>query len=129
MFYSYGTIRYFKNKLIVEVDKELAEYYRALVPKAVALNHQRYPPHISVVRNEKPFAEYMKYWGMYDDHQIRFQYSHYVYNDETYYWLNAFSTRLEDIRVELGLQASSIYTRPPSGFQRCFHITIGNIKQ
>lgn len=132
MFYSSGIIRYSQHygnfKLIVEVDKQLADYYRALVPKEINLNHQRYLPHISVVRNEKPPYAYEVHWGKYDKQSIEFKYSHYVYNDETYYWLNAFSTRLEDIRIELGLPASSIYTRPPSGFQRCFHITIGNTK-
>ena len=42
--------------------------------------------------------------------------------DGVYYWLNVYSTRLEDIREELGLK------RLPGSFE-AFHITIGNNKE
>lgn len=126
LFQSSGILHYGENKLIVEVDRELAKYYFALVPKSINLQPQRYAPHISVVRKETPPNK--QYWDKYEGEIIEFLYEPYVYNDEVYYWLNTFCNRLERIRLELGLPISSQYTRPPSGFDKCFHITIGNTK-
>jgi|ERR1700722_524887 len=127
MFSSIGTLRYHDEKLIVEVDQQLGRYYFNLVPKWFKLSHQKYPPHISVVRKE--VLPNKQYWKKYDGEAIEFLYENYCYNDEVYFWLNAFCTRLEEIRLELGLPVSSQYTRPPSGFHKCFHITLGNCKK
>lgn len=126
LFNSTGTLHYEDKKLIVEVDKELAAYYRSLVPKYIKLNPQKYAPHISVVRNEVPVNK--EHWDKYEGEQVEFAYENYVYNGTIYYWLNAFCVRLEDIRMELGLPVSSEYTRPPDGFLKCFHLTLGNTK-
>jgi len=112
-------------KLIVEVDPELANFYRNTIPKKFAVNRSKFPPHISVVRKEIPTN--IKFWKKYDNKPIEFEYYDYVFNDETYFWLNAYSKELEDIRVELGLTAMSDLTKPPDG-SYTFHITITNIK-
>ena len=121
--YSIGNTGY---NLIVRVCPDISYLYRSLVPKSIILNLQKYKPHISVVRKETPVN--LDMWGKYQNHKIDFEYSNYVYNGEVYYWLNAFSTELENIRLELGLPVSSQYTRPPGDYKKCFHITIGNLK-
>ena len=126
MYSSVGKLRYSEHYLVVDVDSGIVELARALVPKALYLNRQRYAPHISVVRHEKPVV--LKNWGKHEGREVEFKYSTYVYNDEVYYWLQAFSPTLSNIRVELGLSKFSEWSRPPDG-QDCFHITIGNTKK
>jgi hypothetical protein len=127
MFKSAGQLQYSDNpyKLIVEVDSELADYYRSFVPPVVGLNKPMYPAHISVVRNEIPLNLFA--WNKYKDIFIFFEYEGEIYNDELYYWLNAYCEDLEKIRFELGLPETSEITRSPDGRHK-FHITLGNLK-
>ena len=113
-------------KLILDVDPEIARFYRSLIPKYIITNPQKYTPHISVVRHEHSIN--MEYWGKYENEQIEFEYSNHIHNGTVYWWLNAFSTRLEEIRVELGLYVHDKYTQPPEGYLKTFHITLGNTK-
>ncbi len=128
LYSSIGVLRYSDDplKLVVEVDREISFYYRAMLPKWVKTNPQRYAPHISVVRHEVPPR--MDRWRAFDGEQVEFFYENVVRNGEVYIWLNAFCNRLEEVRSDLGLEVSSPYTMPPEGFQKCFHITIGNYK-
>lgn len=127
MFKSVGKLIYSENpyKLIVEVGTGLADYYRSLIPKYININKPMYPPHISVVRNEIPI--YLSSWNKYKDCSVVFEYEGEIYNDETYYWLNAYSKDLEEIRQQLGLSKTSEITRSPDGRHK-FHITLGNLK-
>lgn len=131
MFEATGRLRYdihpkVGHKLIVEVDPAIGPYYRSLVPKYIPIKPQLYPSHISVVRHEIP--PNLEFWGKYEGEVIPFCYDNYIHNGKVYYWLNAFSKRLEEIRLELGLPVDSPYTRPPDGLAKTFHITIGNLK-
>ena len=124
-----GTFRYFKKegyKLIVEVDQELSDYYRSLIPRYKDVNHQRYGAHISVVRREIPVN--LEFWGKYEGQEVEFVYDSEVKWGRVYYWLNTFSEKLEKVRTELGLPVSTEYTRPPEGFVKCFHMTLANVK-
>lgn len=123
---STGILKYYPNKLIVEIDQEISNYYRKLIPKWIKTNKQMYQAHISVVRNEIP--PNMQYWDKYEGNEIEFYYENIVRFGTVYCWLNVFSTRLEEIRIELGLPVSSMYTLPPEGFTKCFHATLGNFK-
>jgi hypothetical protein len=124
---SVGALRYTgEPKLNVEVDPEIVRLARALVPKAFRLNRTRYAPHITVVRNES--IPDMTRWGQHEGTFIEFEYEGVVYNDDTYYWLRAFSPVLTRLRVELGLPESSEWSRAPDGFES-FHVTIGNQKE
>jgi hypothetical protein len=127
MFTSVGTLLYFSNpyKLIVDVDDEIGKYYRHLTPLHLDVRMPLYPSHISVIRNESQIDSSL--WGKYHNQKIEFDYEHIIYDDEVYYWLNAFSDDLEKIRIELGLLPTSEYTRSPDGKHK-FHITIGNRK-
>ena len=130
LFESHGIIHYDNSgqnlKLIVEVDQSIADYYRALCPKWLKIKPQKYGAHISVVRNEVP--PNIQYWNKYEGKDIKFFYENFIYGGQVYYWLNVFCTELEDVRAELGLAVTSEYTRPPEGFLKCFHMTIGNVK-
>jgi len=129
MFQSSGILKYTKNvnySLRVVIDSELTRYYRSLLPKWMKSKQQMYSPHISVVRKESPI--YLEFWGKYEGELITFDYDHEIEYNDTYVWLNAYSHRLEQIRVELGLPIHSQYTMPPEGFTKRFHTTIGNFK-
>lgn len=127
MFSSTGLLIYSENpyKLIVEVDDEIGRYYRSFIPKHIGVQRPLYSSHISTVRNETPLN--LEVWRKYHQKEIAFDYEAIVYYDELYYWLNAYSKTLEDIRIELGLPCTSEFTRSPDGRHR-FHITIGNLK-
>lgn len=127
LFESCGILKYSKDKLIVEVDKGLSDYYYGTIPKYFDKQRQMYSPHISVVRKEIP--PNMQFWGKYEGKSINFLYSNYINQGTVYFWLNAFCKELEDIRIELGLPVHSLYTLPPEGFVKCFHITLGNLKK
>jgi hypothetical protein len=126
---SVGVLRYSNNdsyRLVLEVDQEIADYYRSLLPKWFYVNRQKYHAHVSVVRHEVPVN--LDVWGKYEGKEIEFIYTSQVFFGKVYYWLNMFCVELEEIRKELGLSVVSKYTLPPEGFVRCFHITIGNSK-
>jgi hypothetical protein len=134
-----GILRYgvasYGPKLVVELDKSLAAYYLALIPKSHGARSQMYPSHISVVRKEQLITD--GFWGHYEGQEVPVYYHpqiRYVpWSTEkpwTYYWLDAYSQDLERIREELGLSNHNKYNDepPPTPFTRRFHITIANTK-
>ena len=129
LFRSVGILRYSQTgvNLRVEVDQGIADYYRSLIPKSIKPNRQAYPAHISVVRKET--VPRMDLWRKYEGEELEFHYSPMIHSGTVYCWLNCFSTKLEEIRLELGLPVSSEYTRPPEGYVKCFHCTLGNYKE
>lgn len=129
MLTSIGTLRYEpEHRLILEVSPDLAAYYRSLMPKVLAVQKPRWPPHVTVVRSEKETPVYLEHWGKYDGEEVEFNYDPEIHIDKTYYWLNVWCDRLVTVREELGLPPKSRWTRPPSGGFQCFHVTIGNKK-
>lgn len=130
IFWSSGPLKYTIDnsgyKLNLIVDQSISDYYRSLIPKYIDLNRQKYPAHISVIRKETPAN--IDLWGKYEGLELKFAYTNLIFRGTIYYWLNAFSKELEEIRLELGLPVSTQYTRPPGDFIKCFHITIGNTK-
>jgi hypothetical protein len=114
-------------RLVAETEQDIANYYRKLIPKYKCVKRQMYPAHISVVRYETPLN--LDAWGKYEGQEVEFTYDSEIKNGTVYYWLNCFSTKLEKVRTELGLPVSSEYTRPPDSWTKCFHMTIGNIKE
>ena len=124
-FKSQGILKYGTNKLIVEIDPEITRFYRSLVPKYIQFNLPKYPPHISVVRKEVPNPTN---WKKYEGQIAEFYYLPQIHQSQNYLWLNAFSLQLESIRLELDLVVNSPYFTPPPGFNKTFHITIGNFK-
>jgi hypothetical protein len=125
-----GTLRYSPNvyRLVVDVDQQLADYYRSLIPKYIWTNRPRWGAHITVVRQEKETPLYEEHWQKYDGQKVTFYYEPTIHSGRIYFWLNIFCKPLEEIRLELGLQVVSMYTIPPEGFKKCFHCTIANVK-
>lgn len=122
-----GIFKYEPNyKAALHIDQEILNYYKSLIPKYFHVNKPRWSAHITVIRNETPIN--VDLWGKYEGKEINFSYSPIIHYDKIYYWLNAFSRDLEQIRTELGLPVFSQYTLPPEGYLKCFHITIGNNK-
>lgn len=114
-------------RLVLLVEQDLSDYYRSLVPKWHAVNRPRWPAHITVVRQDKENPPHVRHWGRYQSDFVDFAYSPIVQWDETYFWLNVWCQQLEDIRIELGLQAHSFWTVPPN-LARNFHCTVANCK-
>lgn len=112
-------------KLIVEVDSEISNYYRSLIPKYCRVNRQRYTPHISVVREESII--HLDRWNLLQGKTVICWYNNVIFNDETYFWLEVNSLDLQTIRVKLGLTPTNRITRSPNG-EHSFHITLGNTK-
>lgn len=123
---SIGTLHYEPTKLIVQVDQELSDYYRKLIPKYIENRPQLYPAHISVVRKEIPVNK--QFWGKYEGQDVEFFYEPFIHSGKFYFWLNVFCVKLEEIRLELGLPVDSPFTRPPDSFLKVFHITLANSK-
>lgn len=120
---SKGKLRYFSydsGKLILEIDKNIVDYYYSLIPPWLPKQRQKFFAKITVVRTnvEKPN---LKYWYKYQGEIVDFNYSGIIHEDNNYYFLQAYSTRLNNIRMELGLPA---YRKP----WKHFHITIANRK-
>ena len=127
MFTTIGILTYYDNpyKLAVGIDDEIGRYYRSLIPKYFNVRKPLYSSHVSVIRKEVP--QVLGTWRKFHGEKVPIHYDNFIYNDELYFWLNAFSPQLEKIRRELGLSNLSEYTKSPDGQHR-FHITIANTK-
>lgn len=126
-----GVIRYshtpeYGYRCVCEVERDLADYARALIPKGIGVYGTRYHPHISIVRYETPTLEE---WGRREGQEVVFVYDMRVRNNGgVYWWLNVDSPELKVVREELGLAGSSRLSRPPDGID-CFHLTVANSKE
>jgi hypothetical protein len=110
------------SRMVVDVDKDIVELARALVPPSVRLQRSRYAPHLSVVRETRRFG----CWGKIDGLLIDYRYSPEAVPGEVYWWLRVECPELARIRRDLGLPEMCEYTRPPDG-EDVFHITIGRL--
>lgn len=112
-------------KLHVVVDPGIVDVTRTLIPRVYLqnLNRTRYPPHISVIRDET-WTPDMSLHGL----EIDFNYDPRVVAGKTYWWLNCWSDQLVAIRAQQGLVDHTKQTMPPDLF-KCFHCTIGNTKR
>ena len=119
---SFGTLRYGdSNWLVVDVDSELARYYRSFIPKNCLFNVPLHSPHITVVNGRFEVPVKSDKWKLYEGETIEFDYNTQIYVDELYMWLHVDCKRLEEIRTELGL--TECFDN-----DKGFHITIANMK-
>ena len=127
MFKSIGILKYGPEwKMILAVDQDLSNYYRALIPKSTCCKRPSWPAHMTIVRQEFEVPLHKEHWMKYNGMEVAFDYLPIILNDEYYFWLNAWSKQLEQIRIELGLTIYSRWVLPPKGFTKNFHITIAN---
>lgn len=119
---SKAKLHYYHNWAIAYIDPQVGEYYYKLIPKYYYANRQLYPPHITVVRIEPiETIVHSRFWGIYEDEMLEIQYENKINKVGNYFFLNAWSKRIGEIRQELGLTEYRV------GYN-CYHITIGNTK-
>ena len=138
MFTSFGQITYVNDWFTISVDEDLSRYYLKQIP--LKLNRQKYKPHITIAKINKLDLNKLCLFDIYErffpnqnimkndisiGKLIEFQYDHYVFNNEIYYWLNAYSKELTEFRSKIDSLAD--IWMPPDG-TKCFHITLGNLK-
>jgi hypothetical protein len=128
MFTGKGIINYDDEdgfRITLKINPDLSDYYRSLLPKALQVTKPGWPSHITVVRPEKEIPPKIRYWGDYQGEEVEFIYSSDLEYGHGFYWFNAWSKRLEDIREELGLDNYSRFPLIPFGYKKTFHCTIG----
>lgn len=131
MFTSRGIVKYDTKKgyrATVEIDQQLADYYFSLIPKYHRVIRPRYAAHITLVRPEIEIPTNLEYWEKYQNESVEFLYSNEITNDKGFYWIFAWSKRLEKIRNELGLFVGHRIIPPPPGFDKNFHCSIAKNK-
>lgn len=103
---------------ILKTDEEIIRYYKAMIAQLYDVSFEKtvWGSHISVIRGTAPPNK--SQWKKYQNETISFQYTNRVYRAHSFFCIDAYSPRLEEIRVELGLSPT-----PKAGF----HITIGRL--
>lgn len=129
LFKSQAVVKYGPGiRAIAEIDQNISDYYRSLIPKYFYAKSQAYPAHITIVRTNKENPTNMEYWGKYEGEKINFEYDPIIQRDNKYFWLNAYSEEIGDIREELGLPRFRDDTWYGGEKRNEYHITIGNVK-
>lgn len=128
MFESTGTLIYdpkarIKQEpwwLILKTDKGILDYYQSQIKQHFDVGFEKtvWGSHISVVRGDNPPKK--EAWGKYKNEKIKFTYTNQVYRAHWFFCIDAYSERLEEIRMELGLPKL-----PKFGF----HLTIGRLNK
>lgn len=114
------------RRAVVWVDQGISDFYRKLIPKYYYAQPQMYPAHITVVRLRLETAEKLDAWNKYNLEVVPFVYDNEVHFDGTYFYLNVQSDRIGDIREELGLPRFRFGDLGAE--KRCYHVSIGNVK-
>ena len=126
LYRTYGTLKYETDgyKVYLEVDKELTNYYRSLIPKYYNIVKPSYTPHITLCRTGFEVPTNLNNWKYGEYILFPYRYMPVIREDESFFWLDCFSIHLEHIRRKLGLPVDS--RNPPryTGYRRTFHITI-----
>lgn len=123
MFKCTGKLLYYPTWwLILKVDEDVCRYYRKLIHfynRSLRLNPSKNDGHITILagKYEKPVNKML--WGKYEGDKIEFSYNTEIKNDDEYYWMAVQCKRIEEIRLELGLNPTIKWP---------WHLTIGNLK-
>ena len=106
--------------MILKTDEGIIEYYQHWLKKHYDVGFERtvWGSHISVVRGQEPPNKAA--WAKYKNEKIQFTYSNRVYRAHWFFCIDAYSPRLEEIRVELGLKP-----QPKHGL----HLTVGRMQK
>ena len=107
--------------VIIQTDPDIVKYYRYYLKNVYHMHHVVDPAwgsHISILRGEKPRDDKMQLWNkLHAGKKINFVYTHEVYGNDEYWWLNVYAPELFEIRQEFNL---------PINFG--FHLTVGKNK-
>lgn len=115
-------------RVIAEIDQGICDFYRSLIPKYYCVKPQAYRAHITIVRIKKENPTLLDAWDRHDGRVIKYQYEPVIQQDDRYFWLNAYSEEIGDIREELGLPRYRDDTWFGGKLHSSYHITIGNMK-
>lgn len=128
---SIGRIKYSKKpsiRVVLDIDPELARFYRSLVPKHISHQKPKYKPHITIVRTGIETITKWDSWGLYDGAEIEFSYDPCVQIGRKYIFLDVYSNKLGEIREALGLPRFRIPHQSVKTTKQCYHVTIANFK-
>lgn len=129
MYESTGILEYNDDytRLVLRIDQAIADYYLSLIPKYRNVIRQRHDAHITIVRSGRDIIVNKECWKKYDKSIIKYYYDGIIRHGKIYYWMDAYSVELEDIRLELGLELYN-FDDKVSEYRKRFHFTIGNVK-
>lgn len=113
-------------KAAVRVDQEIANYYKALIPRCKQVQPQKYKAHVTVVRTGIDQVVNHAAWKKHEGEVVEILYDNHIHFDGRYYYLDVWSTRIGDLREELGL--SRYRTTLAGQSLECYHLTVGNVK-
>lgn len=118
IFTTIGEVKGYNDYLVAYVDRAIGYYFYSLIPKSKHVIKQKYPPHVTIVRKDR---EHVADWRHLEGKKVEIQIDTEVKSNNKYYWLDAYSQDINDVRVSLGYEPF----REPFN---TFHITIGNTK-
>lgn len=104
---------------VAYIDQGIVDFYFSLIPKARYVARQRWPAHVTVIRKDK--ERFTKKIKQYDGCEVEIKYNPTIVYQEPYYFLDAWSDELGEIRESVGLPK---YREPYNSY----HITLGNVK-
>lgn len=107
--------------IILKTDEGIVDYYKHWIRKHydVKFENTIWGSHISVNRGVVPPKKEL--WNKHKGEMVEFTYTNRVYRvNDIFFCVDAYSTRLEEIRLELGLSKQPNYG---------FHLTIGRLNK
>ena len=122
LFIADARVVYYSRYGVAYLDPELGNYYFSLLPAYYYAQRQRYPAHVTFLRKDLEPPPNSVHWGKYQNRRVAVMYDGQIKRGGNYFFLDAWSEELCDIREELG------YARYRKGWDR-LHITIGNVKE
>ena len=119
LFTSKAQLFYYTKWIIADCDPGIMEYYSWLYWRrhGIKLLKPMHGSHISIVRGEEEGIDCGWWKSRMDGPMVEFSYSIEMREQETYVWLDVFSSELEEVRTDLGL------SNTPPTFN--FHLTLG----
>ena len=92
---------------VIETCNGLSDYYRWLLERRYMIT--TLPPswgsHISIVRGEQPKPELLHLWKKYDGMEVEFEYTHDIFGNGDFWWVNVYTPITSMIRQELQLKS------------------------
>jgi hypothetical protein len=115
-------------QIVALIDETICQYYRSLIPKYYYPKPPKHKSHITVMRLKKETPVNLEFWNKHEGRKISFSYEPLINFSGKYFWLDAQSQEIGDIREELGVpryRDDGIYQ--VRAFNS-YHITIANLK-
>jgi hypothetical protein len=111
---------------VVEVNPEITDYYRYhfLNEFKISLIKPNWKPHISLFRGVIDYRPKMKkYWKERHGEKIKFVYTHELFWNKEYVWLNTYFPEFFELREKMGLTSTHLHN------ETWGHLTIGKFRK